>query len=723
MDPTGSIGQDEDRSSVVRSSRSMQPSSTTAAPPPPHRRHDQGDVGRRVSHLRTHESDDDDATSQSFISKSGERSVQIPRGGTGITPHDQGRDAPAERTDDIKVAEHSSTDVADLKSITQGARGTSPSREGNKKAAARLEMATSREPNEDLLVRSDVSGSNTVQVKSNQGAQTHSADYVQPESSVEGERTAQPGAYAVRGIHARDNVTTADPSWGDSYSSEQRNADEAGHEVHRENLLSAELVDPEAERSRRHHELQMQVHHEVQMQVRRERLAQQGSDKACCIVAGVDFSKRTNQVLCMLVIVLVVASALLAALFATGTVGPQSSAVATGPSGSSPPSAQPSMRLPQWVQVGNAIDGETPHDLWGVSVAMSSNGAVLAIGTIESNDDTGHMRVYVNNDGGWKQRGTDLVGSAQGGGFGLVSALSSDGTILATSAPRAPGINGSPSGQVYVYRWISDGWNQIGSTIFGEAERDLFGFSIALSDDGTVLAVGAWRSDADTGSVRVFVWTGTDWNQQGKLTGLSEGDRFGDSVALSSDGSILACGADQDGNNGPGYVFMYRWNGSEWLLYGGYESLSAGDRFGEAVSLSGDGKVLAIGADGGSNVFILRYDGTDWDQLGQTINGEEQGDRFGHSLSLSSDGSTVVIGGFLNNSNGPDSGHALVFRFSPNGQEWVQVGQELVGEAAGDRFGAPTSISDDGTRIAIGATRNDANGVVNAGRVVVYDFQ
>ena len=70
-------------------------------------------------------------------------------------------------------------------------------------------------------------------------------------------------------------------------------------------------------------------------------------------------------------------------------------------------------------------------------------------------------------------------------------------------------------------------------------------------------------------------------------------------------------------------------------------------------------------------------------------------------------------------SSGARSGYALVLRLSPNG---MQVGQELVGEASEDQFGVSASISDGGTRIAVGASGNDGNGSL-AEHVRVYDLQ
>ena len=63
------------------------------------------------------------------------------------------------------------------------------------------------------------------------------------------------------------------------------------------------------------------------------------------------------------------------------------------------------------------------------------------------------------------------------------------------------------------------------------------------------------------------------------------------------------------------------------------------------VALSGDGSIIAIGADDGNYAVIYRNEGTDWVQIGQTSRSEASGDFLGFSLSLSFDGSTVVIGG------------------------------------------------------------------------------
>ena len=95
-------------------------------------------------------------------------------------------------------------------------------------------------------------------------------------------------------------------------------------------------------------------------------------------------------------------------------------------------------------------------------------------------------------------------------------------------------------------------------------------------------------------------------------------------------------------------------------------------------------------------------------------------DDSGDSVSLSDDGNTVAIGAWRNGGNGHESGHVRVYHF--DGSEWVQLGQDMDGEAPGDQSGSAVSISSDGTKVAIGAQYNSDNGS-NSGQVRVYSFE
>jgi len=102
-------------------------------------------------------------------------------------------------------------------------------------------------------------------------------------------------------------------------------------------------------------------------------------------------------------------------------------------------------------------------------------------------------------------------------------------------------------------------------------------------------------------------------------------------------------------------------------------------------------------------------------QTGQDINGEAAFDQSGFSVSKP-DISTMAIGAPYNNGNSISAGHVRVFTL--NGSTWLQKGQDLDGEAAGDFAGWSTSMPDANT-VVIGAIYNDDNGA-NSGNVRVY---
>jgi len=181
-----------------------------------------------------------------------------------------------------------------------------------------------------------------------------------------------------------------------------------------------------------------------------------------------------------------------------------------------------------------------------------------------------------------------------------------------------------------------------------------------------------------------------------------------------------------DGPWGPaGHARVYRWDGDNWNQMGLDIDGQAGDWSGENTSISRDGNIVAIGArfsDGNGQdsgtVRVFGWDGSAWNQVGQDIDGEVAGDQFGSDLALSDDGNLLVAGAFLNDGNGNDSGSARVFGW--DGSEWNQIGQDIDGEAVDDKSGNRVSISSDGSVVAISAADNDGIGY-RAGHVRIFE--
>jgi hypothetical protein len=123
--------------------------------------------------------------------------------------------------------------------------------------------------------------------------------------------------------------------------------------------------------------------------------------------------------------------------------------------------------------------------------------------------------------------------------------------------------NGTNAGHVRIYEWSGSAWVQKGSDIDGEAQYNQAGYSVSLSSDGSIVAIGAIGNDANgslTGHARIYEWTGSAWVQLGgDIDGEAADDRSGYSVSLSSDGSIMAIGAIYNDGNGSnaGHVRVY----------------------------------------------------------------------------------------------------------------------------------------------------------------------
>ena len=376
----------------------------------------------------------------------------------------------------------------------------------------------------------------------------------------------------------------------------------------------------------------------------------------------------------------------------------------------------------QWIQQGSDIDGEAPDDNFGHSVSISSDGSRVAIGAWGNDDNgpiSGHVRVHENQGGNWVQLGQDIDGEDAVDQSGWSVSLSSDGNRVAIGAEDNDD-NGFSVGHVRVYEYQGGNWVQLGMDIDGEATGDNSGSSVILNSDGSRVAIGARRNDgnngSDSGHVRVYEYQGGNWVQLGvDIDGEDVADWSGFSVSFSSDGNRVAIGAPRnDGNTGisgddRGHVRIYEYQGGNWMQLGtDIDGEAADDRSGRSVSLNSDGSRVAIGArlndgngENSGHVRIYEYQGGNWMQLGSDIDGEAAGDQAGWSVNLNSNGSRVAIGAHLNDDNGINSGHVRIYEYQ--GGNWIQLGTDIDGETADDHSGRSVSLSSDGSRVAIGA--------------------
>jgi hypothetical protein len=448
---------------------------------------------------------------------------------------------------------------------------------------------------------------------------------------------------------------------------------------------------------------------------------------------------------------------------------------------------------------------------FGTSLALAADGRTLAIGSPNegtTGSGSGGVHVFTRTADVWTEQALIKASNPDDSDrFGAAIAISADGNLLAVGASyessSATGIDGNQadnsaglSGAAYVFVRQGTAWQQEAYIKASNTDPvDQFGHSIALSGDGTTLAVGAIGEDSSStgtsgvqtdnsaessGAVYVFTRTGTTWAQQAylKQSNTAPSNQFGTCVALSFDGSTLAVGARYesssargiDGNQqnsgatSSGAVYVFARADTTWTQQAYVKASNTGfaANFGYALALSADGDSLAVaapfenspatGIDGdqlatsaqnSGAVYVFGRLVSTWSQRAYVkASNTEALDEFGVTLATTATGTQLVVGahqedsaatGFDGNqadNSAINSGAAYLFERSSG--VWLQrhyLKARVVDP--GDQFGAQIEISADGKTLAIAAPSDasagagvDAdptdNSMVNAGAVHVY---
>lgn len=302
---------------------------------------------------------------------------------------------------------------------------------------------------------------------------------------------------------------------------------------------------------------------------------------------------------------------------------------------------------------------------------------------------------------------------------------------------------------------------------------DTFGEAVALSNDGSTLAVGAPKeaggggddnddSAPNAGAVYIYAragLTGRSWQQQAyvKASNADAGDRFGQTLALSADGSTLIVGApgedsksrqidtdaDNDDATSAGAAYVFRRGNGQWSqqAYLKASNAEAADFFGNTVTVSADGETIAVeargedstargvngdqslsGAESSGAVYVYLLQAAGWMQQAYVkATNPEANDAFGNALALSADGSTLAIGARLEDSNarGIDGDHSnndasssgAAYVYVRANDQWsydayikASNTEQMPNSAfSADHFGAAIALSADGNLMAVGA--------------------
>jgi hypothetical protein len=372
---------------------------------------------------------------------------------------------------------------------------------------------------------------------------------------------------------------------------------------------------------------------------------------------------------------------------------------------------------------------------FGNSVSLSSDGNTLAIGSVAENDGNGAVRIYTRSGTTWNFQQTLSTGVAYGN-FGWSTYLSYDGNTLAVGSQN----ESSNAGAVRVYTRSVTTWS-LQKTLTTDVAGDSFGYSISLSSDGNILAVGSQGESSNAGRVRVYTRPigGTTWSLQQTLTPDVANGQFGSSLSLSSDGNTIAVGSVYEYSyTGRVRVYTRPIGGTTWSLQQSFTTSISEGQFGSSVSISQDGNTIAVGSLGesssagavrvyvnlngnitiGCDVINMNSGITNINNASTQINSSSLVDinsgavsidtfqgsmltsgvasgKFGWSTYLSSDGYTLAIGAYTESSNA-----GAVYVYTRSGTTWY-LQQKLTGN--GGEFGYSVSLSSDGNTLAVGA--------------------
>lgn len=381
-------------------------------------------------------------------------------------------------------------------------------------------------------------------------------------------------------------------------------------------------------------------------------------------------------------------------------------------------------------QIGGLILGENASSLAGNKVKISADGSRIAVAA-PSNDDigtgAGQVRVHELVDGEWLQIGQDIDGDNANDDFGSSIAFTPDGQTLIVGAAQWL-FFGSDQGyaKVFTYDPGNDLWVQVGSTITDSVMDTQFGGSVAISADGTKIVVAA-----RTGlHAKTYELINGDWVLVNTLT-----DNFSDgtfNINMTPNGNYLVAGIGRNSVNDTidlGFVNIYNFQNNEWNQIGQtiMEEVE-GDWFGASTDITDDGQKVIIGAYGNDEsgvdagyVQVYELVGGSWTQIGGNVLGEAADDAFGSDVAISGDGNYISVGGRLNDDGGFNTGH--VRNYSMNSENtWTQIGEDIDGIAAGNRFGNSVDLSYDGNFLVIGSPFNNNENGQFAGYSVVYSI-
>lgn len=309
--------------------------------------------------------------------------------------------------------------------------------------------------------------------------------------------------------------------------------------------------------------------------------------------------------------------------------------------------------------------------------------------------------------------------------LGFSSSINDDGDKVVVAAWENEGTKGR--GRIFAYQYSGGKWSAYGDELRGPEDsvggnHEGTAADVDMNGDGTIFISGHPLHDRGTvqsnvadreGAVMIKKYnSGTSvWDDYGPsflttLPFLEDGngdhlsvDKFGEMVGITGDGNTIIIGArysDVEGNNS-GAVFTYTYkipSGSEWSAT---PNLVFKD--GDVTQTGGKYYWVLIG-----NASTNATSGGTTAQDGISLVGTGTGDLFGTTVDINYTGSRIAVGIVNEDEGGLNSGMVRMYEYNSGTDKWEQLGQDLNGDVASDKFGYRLELNKTGSRVAI-ATR------------------
>ena len=318
-----------------------------------------------------------------------------------------------------------------------------------------------------------------------------------------------------------------------------------------------------------------------------------------------------------------------------------------------------------------------------VSISGDGNTALVgSTGEDTGGSDAGAAYIFTRSGTTWTQQAKIQASDKQATDrFGVSVSISGDGNTAIVGASYED-TGGSAAGAAYIFTRSGTTWTQQAKIQASDKQAgDFFGTSVSISGDGNTALVGASYEDTgatDAGAAYIFTRSGTTWTQQAKIQASDKqaSDLFGVSVSISGDGNTALVGSsgEDTGGSDAGAAYIFTRSGTTWTQQAKIQASDkqASDRFGTSVAISSDGNTAIVGAyeedTGGSAAgaaYIFTRSGTTWTQQQKIQASDKQGgDRFGRSVFISSDGNTALVGAQYEDTGATDAGAAYIFENS-----------------------------------------------------------